>query len=77
MCAMYYHYYADVDLYYVARLSGVMWMRSDIVQEHRHWRRYGNTPPGYIVPAKNRWNAERVIFADRALNLFPNSYVVR
>lgn len=50
--AGYFHNWADMELYWVARCQGVLWERTDLTQRHEHFSRAGGaaTPAGAAVP---------------------------
>jgi len=49
LCEQYAQQYADEELYWVARCSGVLETRENLTQRHEHFRRRGEAAPAYWV----------------------------
>jgi hypothetical protein len=47
MCGSYRHFWADDELYWVARCWNALWLRSDVTQHHEHFFRTGQEKPEY------------------------------
>ena len=77
MCDRYHHQWADDELYWVARCTGSLWARADLVQHHDHFRRRGASAPGYWVNSVARHDrADCLTFIARAHAGFPGAEAI-
>lgn len=70
----FHHFYADESLYEVAGKLGVLWMRPELSQLHRHWS-WGHEPQ-QIWQRKNsnaHWVSDRDLFLSEKAKGFPGS----
>jgi len=69
--AHYHHFYGDESLYEVAQKLGVLWMRPDLTQFHRHWSWGHSQITDYQKRNQEHWEADqKLFFASKAAN-FP------
>ncbi|MEL7473942.1 MAG: hypothetical protein AAGK04_11550 [Planctomycetota bacterium] len=72
MPPMYFHDYADTELYWVARGLGALWERPDLVQRHEHFSRRGEAPPEFWQRSVGATQAsDALIFHARSRAGFP------
>jgi len=71
------HYYEDEHLQEAAKMQGVFWQRSDIVQKHNHWtldRSKGKPQrPAYLEKAQAMWDHDKRVFEQCKANGFKES----
>lgn len=71
---MYRHNWADEELYWVARCAGKLWLRPDVCQEHRHFRRIGEPAPAYwVASAAGNDRSDCLAFIARSGSGFPGA----
>ncbi|MFT5424294.1 MAG: hypothetical protein ACI89L_002088 [Phycisphaerales bacterium] len=76
LCGAYIHNWADMELYWVARGLGRLWVREDLTQYHDHFSRRGEAAPEYWTRSATR-NDQRdtQMFIARAATGFPGHEV--
>ena len=74
-CSDYGQYFGDVELYEVARRMGVLWQRTDVVQEFDHWSKPGGpSMEDYQQANFDRWyEKDLATYRARRYKEFPGS----
>lgn len=68
------HYYADEEMFEVARDRRVLWQRDDLTQYHDHWIRKGaDAKTDYQIYNNGYWDQDKELFRDRRAKNFPGS----
>ncbi len=74
----YHHFYADTELQQVALNLGCFWQRRDIMQEHKHWTRYGVEKPEFAEALyANYWDKDESLYKARQGTGFPGHQLVK
>ena len=67
----YSHFYGDEELKVVAERLGILWLRYDVEQKHRHWS-WGHTKKeGYQTAMQGFWDGDKGVFDERKAAGFP------
>jgi hypothetical protein len=68
----YFHFYGDEELKNVAEKLGVLWMRPDLTQFHRHWS-WGHSKQADYQKRNSagHWTKDRMTFMQRQAQGFP------
>lgn len=69
----YFNFYADEEMFEVARTLGVLWQRPDLVQRHDHWSLAGTVQPLYLRAAQKLWHRDEFRFLLRRTIGFPGA----
>lgn len=68
---LYYHFYADEELYELAYSKNLLWLRPEITQQHLHWS-WGHTQrQPYHERANTHFQADQQLFFKRQREGFP------
>jgi hypothetical protein len=71
VCEDYYAFYADEELKILSEKMGLLWLRQDLMQYHRHWS-WGHLPKqDYHERNQLQWNADQRMFLHRKGLGFP------
>jgi|GEM_PF-844730 len=72
LCEAFTHNWADMELYWVARCLGRLWVRDDLTQYHDHFSRRGEAAPDYWTNSATRHDQQDTLtFIARAATGFP------
>ena len=55
----FWHYYGDYYLRLAAERLGLLWVRPDLTQEHRKWRKVTRRRPEHLVRSKQMWQTDK------------------
>jgi hypothetical protein len=67
----YYHYFADEELFEVARNLSCLILEPTLCQYHAHWMRHGEQRPTHLEQAGALWQRDQALFVERKQQGFP------
>lgn len=67
------HFWVDRELYEVAKRLGILWLRPDLSQEHRHWLALGIPRPDHLKPWAARNQQDYIYYKKREQAGFPGA----